>query len=131
MRVVFACAGTGGHVNPAIAIARIILKQNKDAKFLFIGTKTGIENKLVEVNYMKISWIKNENDNKNFQIAERLGMDVYRLKNPEQVDETMKEILKQDCNTIILSNEMAGFSEDIIKKYGDNKDVNIIISPRK
>ena len=48
MRVVFACAGTGGHVNPAIAIARIILKQNKDAKFLFIGTKTGIENKLVE-----------------------------------------------------------------------------------
>ena len=48
MRVVFACAGTGGHVNPAIAIARIILKQNKDAEFLFIGTKTGIENKLVE-----------------------------------------------------------------------------------
>ena len=48
MRVVFACAGTGGHVNPAIAIAKIILKHKSDTEVLFIGTKTGIENKLVE-----------------------------------------------------------------------------------
>ena len=48
MRVVFACAGTGGHVNPAIAIAKIMLKKFKDVEVLFIGTKTGIENKLVE-----------------------------------------------------------------------------------
>ena len=30
MKVVFACAGTGGHVNPAIAIARIILSKKKE-----------------------------------------------------------------------------------------------------
>ncbi len=48
MRVVFACAGTGGHVNPAIAIAKIILKKEPDSKFLFIGTKNGLENKLVK-----------------------------------------------------------------------------------
>lgn len=48
MKVVFACAGTGGHVNPAIAIAKIILKRYKNVEVLFIGTKTGIENKLVE-----------------------------------------------------------------------------------
>lgn len=47
MKVVFACAGTGGHVNPAIAIARIILEYNKDTEILFIGTKNGLENKLV------------------------------------------------------------------------------------
>lgn len=48
MRVIFACAGTGGHVNPAIAIARIILEHDKDSKVLFIGTKNGLENKLVK-----------------------------------------------------------------------------------
>ena len=48
MRVIFACAGTGGHINPAIAIANIILKHDPSSKILFIGTKTGIENELVK-----------------------------------------------------------------------------------
>ena len=48
MRVIFACAGTGGHINPAIAIANNILKHEPDSKFLFIGTKTGLENELVK-----------------------------------------------------------------------------------
>ena len=29
MRVVFACAGTGGHINPAIAMANLIVKKEK------------------------------------------------------------------------------------------------------
>lgn len=48
MKVVFACAGTGGHVNPAIAIANIIKKNNKNVDILFIGTEDGLENKLVK-----------------------------------------------------------------------------------
>ncbi len=80
---------------------------------------------------MKISWIKQEKDNKNFAIAERLGMEVHRLNNPEEVDKTMEELVKKNYNMIVLSNEIAGFSEDIIKKYQTNKDVNIIISPRR
>lgn len=58
-------------------------------------------------------------------------MDVHRLNNPEDVDKTMENLVKQNCNMIVLSNEIAGFSEDIIKKYQNNKEVNIIISPRK
>lgn len=80
---------------------------------------------------MKISWIKDEKDNKNFAIAERLGMDVHRITNPEEVDRTMEDLVKKNCNTIVLSNEIVGFSEDIIKKYQNNKEINIIISPRK
>lgn len=80
---------------------------------------------------MKISWIKQEKDNKNFAIAERLGMEVYRLNNPEEVDKTMEELVEKDYKTIVLSSEIAGFSEDIIKKYKTNEDINIIISTRK
>lgn len=48
MKVVFACAGTGGHINPAIAIAKYMKKKDKDFKALFIGTFDGIENSLVK-----------------------------------------------------------------------------------
>lgn len=57
MKVVFACAGTGGHVNPAIAIANIIKKNNQDAQILFIGTEFGLENKLVKNAGYKIKHI--------------------------------------------------------------------------
>lgn len=80
---------------------------------------------------MKISWIKQKNDNRNFTIAERLGLDVYRLNRPEEVDETMGNLVEKNCRIIVLSNEIAGFSEDIIKKYRNSKDINIIISPRR
>lgn len=80
---------------------------------------------------MKISWIKQGEDNRNFTIAERLGMPVHRLNNPEEVDKTIEELVRQNYNTIVLSNEIAGFSEDIIKKYQNNREINIIISPRR
>lgn len=48
MRVIIACAGTGGHINPGIAIANMIKENEKDSDFLFIGTESGIENELVK-----------------------------------------------------------------------------------
>ena len=42
---------------------------------------------------MKISWIKYEKDNKDFRIAERLGMDVYKIERPEEVDNKMQELV--------------------------------------
>lgn len=47
MNVVIAAAGTGGHINPGIAIANEIVKNNPDSKVLFIGTKRGLETDLV------------------------------------------------------------------------------------
>ena len=47
MRVVIAAAGTGGHINPGIAIANKILKEEPNSKIIFIGTKNGLEKSLV------------------------------------------------------------------------------------
>ena len=47
MRVIIAAAGTGGHINPGIAIANKIKQEEKDSKIIFIGTTRGLENDLV------------------------------------------------------------------------------------
>jgi len=47
MKAILTCAGTGGHIYPAIAIADKIKKEDPDAEILFIGTKAGMENTLV------------------------------------------------------------------------------------
>ena len=47
MRAILSCAGTGGHIYPAIAIADQIRRMEPDSEILFIGTKTGMENRLV------------------------------------------------------------------------------------
>lgn len=47
MRVILSCGGTGGHIYPAIAIADKIKEKEPDSKILFIGTKTGMENRIV------------------------------------------------------------------------------------
>lgn len=47
MKVIIAAAQTGGHINPGIAIANKIKKENKNAQIMFIGTTRGLENDLV------------------------------------------------------------------------------------
>ena len=47
MRVIIAAAGTGGHINPGIAIANKIKEKEKNSEIIFIGTNRGLENDLV------------------------------------------------------------------------------------
>ena len=47
MNVIFTCGGTGGHINPAIAVANILKERQPDVKILFIGAQGHMEEKLV------------------------------------------------------------------------------------
>lgn len=48
MKAIIACAGSGGHINPGIAIANVIKKNEPNSEIIFVGTKTGMENDLVK-----------------------------------------------------------------------------------
>ena len=47
MKVIIAAAGTAGHINPGLAIANKIKKEEKNSEIMFIGTTRGLENDLV------------------------------------------------------------------------------------
>ena len=47
MKVIFTCGGTGGHINPAIAVANILKERSPACEILFVGAKSGMEEELV------------------------------------------------------------------------------------
>ena len=52
-RIAIAAGGTGGHIFPGIAIARELQRQLADCEVIFIGSKEGIENKILKENGYK------------------------------------------------------------------------------
>ena len=47
MRIILSGGGTGGHINPALAIARKVQAEEPDSAILFCGGKNGLEEKLI------------------------------------------------------------------------------------
>ncbi|MCL2383296.1 MAG: hypothetical protein FWC79_03950 [Oscillospiraceae bacterium] len=80
---------------------------------------------------MKVSWIKFAKDKKSFRIFKSLGLDVFDVENPDDTDKKIAELINDNYSTFIISNELASFSEDIIKKYNKLEDINVVILPPK
>ncbi len=89
MRVLIACGGTGGHINPGLAIADMIKAKYPDTEFLFAGTPDHMEAKLVpKAGYrfepIKVAGFQRqlslENIGRNFKAAAYLATSGKRAK---------------------------------------------------
>lgn len=80
---------------------------------------------------MKISYVKYKNDTESFKLVKRLGFDVFDIEDPEKIDDKIKELKEQNYTSIVMTNEIASFSENIINQYGRDNKINIIITPSK
>ena len=58
MKVVISAAGTGGHINPGLAIANKIKEKEPNSEIVFIGTNRGLENDLVPRNGYELKTIE-------------------------------------------------------------------------
>ncbi len=59
MRILFACGGTGGHINPAIALAKMVRERRPRSGILFVGGDKGMENQLVPREGFELRTISN------------------------------------------------------------------------
>ncbi len=57
VKVILAGGGTGGHLFPALAIAEEFVRKNKRTKVLFIGTKRGLEQRVLQEGTFPIRFI--------------------------------------------------------------------------
>lgn len=68
MKVIITGGGTGGHINPGIAIAKKLKEMHGDANILFIGTENGLEKKMVPKEGFDIQFITVEGLNKKLSL---------------------------------------------------------------
>ena len=47
MNILFTCGGTAGHINPAVALARMFQERDPGCQILFVGADGGMETRLV------------------------------------------------------------------------------------
>lgn len=66
MRVLFSGGGTGGHINPALAMADIIKMNVPDVEIAFVGTPKGMENSLIPAAGYKLYHVEIEGIRRSF-----------------------------------------------------------------
>ncbi len=84
MRVLMCGGGTGGHINPAIAIANEI-KSREDSQIEFVGTEKGLETRLVpgagyKLNTVKVMGFRRKLSLRNFKALYYAVTSVYEAK---------------------------------------------------
>lgn len=70
MNILFTCGGTAGHVNPAVALARIFQEKHPGCRILFVGADGGMENKLVPKEGYEIRSVTITNFHRSFAPAD-------------------------------------------------------------
>ncbi len=76
----------------------------------------------------KISYIKSIHDKTSFNFFKNIGMYGVELTDLDNVDKVLSKLIDKDYTTFFITNEVAGYSDDLFKKYYNSKDINIIIA---
>ena len=90
MRVLFSGGGTGGHINPALAMADIIKMNIPDAEIAFVGTPKGMENSLIPQAGYKLYHVEVEGIRRSFS-PENVKALYLALTSPAKAKKIIKE----------------------------------------
>ncbi len=90
MKVLLTGGGTGGHVNPALAIAEIIKTNCPDAEIGFVGTEKGIENRLVGREGYPMYHVKVQGFRRSLSLY-NVKTAIYAVKSPHDAKKILRE----------------------------------------
>ncbi len=100
MRFIFTCGGTGGHINPALAVARLVKERKPGAEILFIGVEGGMETRLVP--------------QAGFEIKTLCAESISRKKSLSGVIHNIRAIIKNERAVATAGKLIDEFRPDII-----------------
>lgn len=86
MNILFTCGGTAGHINPAVALARMF-QERDGANILFVGAEGGMETRLVPKEGFELKTVNISSFYRSFSpsaIAHNLGTAVNLVRSPGQ-----------------------------------------------
>ncbi len=93
MNILFTCGGTAGHINPAVALARMF-RERDNAQVLFAGADGGMETRLVPKEGFELETVTITNFRRSLTPA-AIGHNVGTLVNMVRSDGQAKAILKR------------------------------------
>lgn len=99
MRIMFVAGGTGGHINPAVAVANEIRRLEPSSEILFVGTEGRMET----------------------QIVPKAGFEIKTLKMNGFSRKMSFKGLKQNLNTAVLTLKASVNAKKIISEF--NPDI--------
>lgn len=92
MNILFTCGGTAGHINPAVALARMF-RERDGANLLFVGADGGMETRLVPKEGMELKTVTITNFRRSLTPA-AIGHNLGTLANMVRSDRQARAILK-------------------------------------
>ncbi|HWS41520.1 MAG TPA: undecaprenyldiphospho-muramoylpentapeptide beta-N-acetylglucosaminyltransferase [Pseudoflavonifractor sp.] len=92
MNILFTCGGTAGHVNPAVALAKLFQERNPGCRLLFVGADGGMETRLVPKEGFEIRTVTITNFQRSLTPA-AVGHNVRTLFNMGKSRRQAKDIL--------------------------------------
>ena len=93
MRVLFTCGGTAGHINPALAVAARLKKEDCNCKILFVGAEDRMEMDLVPREGYEIKSVKITNLSRSFS-ASGISHNLKTLRNVFYSTAEAKDIIR-------------------------------------
>lgn len=93
MNILFTCGGTAGHINPAVALARMF-RERDGANILFVGADGGMETRLVPKEGFDLKTVTITNFRRNWKPS-ALGHNLRTLANLSRSARQAGEILEE------------------------------------
>ena len=94
MNILFTCGGTAGHINPAVALARMFQERNAGCQVLFVGADGGMETDLVPKEGFPLKTVTITSFRRSFTPA-AIGHNVKTLLNMGKSDRQANKLLDE------------------------------------
>ncbi|MBP1736607.1 MAG: undecaprenyldiphospho-muramoylpentapeptide beta-N-acetylglucosaminyltransferase [Oscillospiraceae bacterium] len=94
MNLLLTCGGTAGHINPAVAIAKLFQARRKDTNILFVGAHGGMENQLVPKEGYAIEIVHITNFRRSLS-RQSIAYNLHTLRNLRQSQKEARAILEE------------------------------------